>query len=216
MTACSPARGQFITLEGGDGAGKSTSIPFIEAWLAARGVKVAVTREPGGTALGEALRGLLLGERQLAIDPDPELLLIFAARAQHLAEVVRPNLARGVWVLCDRFTDATYAYQGGGRGLDAERIEIIEQWVQGGLRPDLTLLFDVPVDESNRRIGNTSRDRFERADTDFKESVRQAYLSRQRREPARIRLIHAGCPLAAVQADIAVELDAFVTAHATH
>jgi dTMP kinase len=194
------ARGLFITLEGGEGAGKSTCLKFIEAWLRQAGKNVVVTREPGGTEAGEHIRGILLHARDLAMTPETEMLLMFAARAEHLARVIRPALERGQTVLCDRFTDATYAYQGGGRGLPEERIAKIEQWVQGNLRPDLTLLLDLPVETGLQRANSRSEpDRFESEKHDFFERVRAAYLARAAREPNRIRLVDASAPIEAVQ-----------------
>ncbi len=205
--------GRFITLEGGEGVGKSTNLAFIEQWLEAQGLQVVTTREPGGTALGEAIRGLLLDHRQQAMCDDTELLLMFAARAQHLAEVIRPALAQGRWVLCDRFTDATYAYQGGGRGIDVARIADLEQWVQGELRPDLTLLLDLPVDTGLARAGQRSEpDRFEREQVDFFDRVRQRYLAIAAAEPARVAVIDAARPLEAVQDQLAATLARVCTA----
>lgn len=199
--------GRFITLEGGEGVGKSTNLAFIEQWLEAQGVLVVRTREPGGTALGEAIRGLLLDHRQQAMNDDTELLLMFAARAQHLAEVIRPALAQGRWVLCDRFTDATYAYQGGGRGIETARIAALEQWVQGELRPDLTLLLDLPVDTGLARAGQRSEpDRFEREQADFFDRVRQRYLATAAAEPDRVAVIDAAQPLHMVQEQLATTL----------
>lgn len=198
-------RGRFITLEGGEGAGKSTSLEFVRELLAAAGHEVVVTREPGGTPLGERIRELLLHGGE--IDADSELLLVFAARAEHLARVIRPQLARGAWVLCDRFTDASYAYQGGGRGLPEARIRLLEDWVQQGLTPDRTLLLDVPVAEGLARAGARSApDRFEREQQAFFERVRASYLARAAREPGRFRVIDAGQPLPAVQAALRVAL----------
>lgn len=200
-------RGLFITLEGGEGAGKSTSLAFVQAELARRGREVVMTREPGGTPLGEKLRTLLLHGNDL-IATDAELLLMFAARAQHLESVIRPALARGACVLCDRFTDATYAYQGGGRGVATSRIRVLEEWVQQGLQPDLTLLLDIPVAQGLARAGQRSEpDRFEREQQAFLERVRTAYLEAAAREPQRIRVIHADREIAAVQAQIRAVLD---------
>jgi dTMP kinase len=182
-------RGKFITLEGIDGAGKSTHLQ----WLAERlrgdgGREVVVTREPGGTPLGEKLRALLLHE---PMDIGTETLLMFAARQQHLAQVIRPALGRGAWVLSDRFTDATFAYQGGGRGVPTAKLEALETWVQGDLQPDLTLFFDVPVVVGQGRLqaGPADLDRFEREAAEFHERVRAAYLERAARYPARIRVV---------------------------
>lgn len=192
-------RGYFITLEGGEGAGKSTSLAFIQAQLQYHGTEVIVTREPGGTALGEKLRDVLLHNKE-AMSTDAELLLMFAARAEHVAQVIRPALARGAWVLCDRFTDATYAYQGGGRGVPPDRIRVIEHWVQQGLKPDLTLLLDIPVAMGMARASARSApDRFEREQQEFLERVRQAYLEAAAREPERFAVIQAGLDIHAVQ-----------------
>lgn len=197
-------RGIFITLEGGEGAGKSTNLSFIEQWLGQAGKQVVVTREPGGTDLGERVRELLLHARDLDISPEAELLLVFAARADHLRNVIEPALAAGRIVVCDRFTDATYAYQGGGRGIGRERIALLENWVQDGLRPDLTLLFDVPVEIGLARANRRSApDRFEQERADFFERVRGAYLAAAAHEPKRIRVIDAARPLAAVEAKLA-------------
>lgn len=193
-------RGRFITVEGIEGAGKSSNLGFVREGLEARGVSVLTTREPGGTALAEAVRGILLGA-DYALGEDAELLLMFAARAQHLEERIRPALEAGQWVLCDRFTDATYAYQGGGRGVPASRIAALEEWVQGGLRPDLTILLDVPVAVGLERAGRRGEpDRFEREQTAFFERVRETYLRRAEEEPGRFRLVNAGAPLPEVQA----------------
>jgi len=196
-------QGYFITLEGGEGAGKSTSLAFISDWLQRHGQEVIVTREPGGTELGEAIRNLLLHGRD-GMHADTELLLMFAARAEHLSRVIRPALQRGAWVVCDRFTDATYAYQGGGRGIPHERIQLLEEWVQHGLRPDLTLLLDIPVAKGLARAGDRSRpDRFERERTDFFERVRQSYLDAASKEPERFRVIDASQDIAAVEEQLA-------------
>jgi dTMP kinase len=190
-----PKRGWFITLEGGEGAGKTSLMPALAAWLTARGYEVVTTREPGGTPAGERLREILLHAADLSLSAEAETLLMFAARAEHLAKVIRPALAAGKTVLCDRFTDATYAYQGGGRGLGEARIAVLEEWVQGDLRPDLTLLLDLPVaDGLARKQGAAAADRFEREERAFLERVRQTYLARARHEPQRIRLIDASRP----------------------
>ena len=183
-------RGKFVTLEGVDGAGKSTHLDWIARRLQAAGKKVQVTREPGGTPLGEELRKLLLAR---PMHLETEALLMFAARREHLDKLILPALAAGSWVVSDRFTDATFAYQGGGRGLDLGRIETLEQWVHQGLQPDLTLVFDLSVEEGKRwRVAATSQpDRFEREDLDFFARVRAVYLARAERYPQRIRLIDA-------------------------
>ena len=204
--------GRFITVEGGEGAGKSTCLAFIREHLESAGHKVVVTREPGGTALAERIRELLLGHHTDGMSEDCELLLVFAARADHLARVIRPALERGDWVLSDRFTDATYAYQGGGRGLDVGRIAELEQLVQGELRPDLTLLLDLPVDTGLARAAGRAEapDRFESEAAAFFERVRAAYRERAAREPQRIRVVDADRPLEAVTASLAEVLDAWV------
>jgi len=204
-------RSLFITLEGGEGAGKSTNLAFIRQWLQRAGHEVVVTREPGGTELGERVRDILLHSRELHITPETEMLLMFAARAEHLAKVIRPALTAGKTVLCDRFTDATYAYQGGGRGLAMERIAATENQVQGELRPDLTLLLDVPVEAGRERAGNRSDpDRFERENNEFFTRVRETYLTRARAEPQRMRIVNASLPLEQVQQQIATVLEEFV------
>jgi len=185
-------KGMFITLEGGEGAGKSTSLDYINNKFTRAGIKTAVTREPGGTSLGEKIRELLLHSKDLSISDDTELLLIFAARAQHLHEVIEPALASGKVVICDRFTDATFAYQGGGRGINDERIQVLKQWVQLGREPDLTLLFDIPVAAGLERAGKRSNpDRFEQESLKFFQKVRGKYLAMAEQEPARVKLIHA-------------------------
>jgi dTMP kinase len=201
------SKGLFITLEGGEGAGKSTQMAFVQhllqQTLGAAGKTLHVTREPGGTELGEQIRNLLLDHRQTAMDSDTELLLMFAARAQHLAQLIRPALSAGEWVLCDRFTDATYAYQGGGRGIDMTRIAALEDWVQGRLRPDLTLLLDLPVDVGMARAGQRGElDRFEREQQAFFEQVRQTYRDRAVAEPERFRIIDASQDIVHVQQQI--------------
>jgi dTMP kinase len=195
--------GLFITLEGPEGAGKSTNREYLAERLREQGVDVLLTREPGGTPLAERIRELLLDPSGEPMAADTELLLVFAARAQHLQQVIRPALAKGCVVLCDRFTDATYAYQGGGRGLSIERIAQLEQFVQGELRPDLTLIFDLPVEVGLARAAARGRlDRFEQEGRGFFEAVRQAYLQRAAQAPQRYRVLDAGQTLAQVQADI--------------
>ncbi len=190
-------RGKFVTLEGIDGAGKSTHIGWLQERLKAHGVEVVLTREPGGTPLGEALRELVIGRE---MDPETETLLIFAARREHLARVIEPALARGTWVVCDRFTDATFAYQGGGRGVPVARIAALEAWVQRGLQPDLTLLFDVPEAVAQGRMSaSRNLDRFERERAEFHAAVRRAYLARAAAEPRRIRIIDASQTIDAVR-----------------
>ncbi|MBD1588883.1 dTMP kinase [Pseudomonas typographi] len=195
--------GLFITLEGPEGAGKTTNREYLAARLREAGLAVVLTREPGGTALAERIRELLLATASEPMSIDTELLLMFAARAQHLQQVIRPALSRGDVVLCDRFTDATYAYQGGGRGIAPARIATLEQFVQGELRPDLTLLFDLPVETGLARAAARGQlDRFEREGRAFFEAVRQAYLDRAAASPVRYRIIDAGRPLPQVQADL--------------
>lgn len=181
---------RFITFEGMDGAGKSTQIARTADWLRARGHAVLLTREPGGTPLGESLRALLLHQ---AMHPDTEALLMFAARREHLAQVIEPALTRGEWVLCDRFTDASFAYQGGGRGLDKVRLEALEAWVQRGLQPGLTLLFDLPCEVAAQRLAASGGDpdRFEREQSDFFNRVRAAYLARAKADPRRMQVLDA-------------------------
>ena len=183
-------KGKFITFEGIDGAGKSSHVEWLAEALRLSGRVVHVTREPGGTELGEKLRELLLNE---LMHLETETLLMFAARREHLARLIEPALARGEWVVCDRFSDATYAYQGGGRGLDRAKFLALEQWVHADLQPDLTLLFDLPLDVARERIvlANRNLDRFEQERVDFHERVRQAYLERAHASPARFRIIDA-------------------------
>ncbi len=184
-------KGAFITVEGSDGAGKTTHMTFVHRWLLDQGVEVTVTREPGGTVLGERIRNLLLGGEDVTICDDSELLLMFAARMQHIEQVINPALGRGHCVLCDRFTDATYAYQGGGRGIPARRIGQLEEWVQKGLQPDLTILLDVSVGTGLKRTRKRggAPDRFERQSMDFKQSIRQVYLDRAAQCPGRMKII---------------------------
>jgi len=197
-------KGKFITVEGIEGVGKTTNIDFIHHQLLAAGHDVVLTREPGGTPLGEAIRGLLLDPEYTGMDSTCELQLMFAARAEHLAKVVWPALQQGRWVLCDRFTDATYAYQGGGRGIDAGRIAQLEQWVQGDFRPDLTLLLDVPVEVGLARAGTRGElDRFEQEQVAFFERVRQCYLAMASEHPGRYRVVDASRSLQQVQAQLA-------------
>ena len=193
-------RGKFITLEGMDGAGKSTHIPDIIKLLENKGVEVVSTREPGGTALGEQLRALLLNE---PMHPETETLLMFAARREHIAEIIEPALARGAWVLSDRFTDATYAYQSGGRGVLANKVIELEVWVQGGLQPDLTLLFDVPVEVSVARLASArTPDKFERESAEFFTKIRNAYLDRANKNPNRFSIINSNQALDDVKAEV--------------
>ena len=184
--------GKFITLEGIEGAGKSSCMSVVEALLRQAGHEVLVTREPGGTPLGEDLRALLLGHKHAGMADDTELLLMFAARAEHLRNRIEPAIRSGQWVLCDRFTDATYAYQGGGRGLDTDRVKQLEDWVQRGMKPDLTLLLDLPVATGLERAGKRSTpDRIESEASGFFQRVRDAYLAIAANEPERVKLIDA-------------------------
>lgn len=187
------ARGKFITFEGIDGAGKSTHVEGVAAYLRAQGKTVISTREPGGTPLGERLRELLLHDR---MHLETEALLMFAARREHIAQLIWPALERGDWVISDRFTDASFAYQGGGRKLSFDKLRTLEQWVQGSLQPDLTLLFDVPLDVARKRLDkNRTLDKFEQEKQDFFADVRNAYLQRATEFPARIRIIDSTQPL---------------------
>jgi len=193
-------RGKFITLEGMDGAGKSTHIPDIIKLLELKGVEVISTREPGGTLLGEQLRTLLLNE---AMHPETETLLMFAARREHISQIIEPALARGAWVLSDRFTDATYAYQSGGRGVLANKVIELEAWVQGDLQPDLTLLFDVPEEVSVARLASArAPDKFERESAEFFTKIRNAYLDRANKNPNRFCMINSNQALDDVKVEV--------------
>ncbi len=191
-------KGKFITFEGIDGAGKSSHVEWLAEWLRGQGKTVLVTREPGGTELGEKLRTLLLND---PMHLETETLLMFAARREHLAKLIEPALARGEWVVCDRFSDATYAYQGGGRGLDRSKFLILEHWVHAHVQPDLTLLFDLPLDVARERIALASRvlDRFEQERAEFHERVRLAYLERAHANPSRIRVVDANNSLDSIR-----------------
>jgi dTMP kinase len=204
-------RGKFITLEGGEGVGKTTNLTFIKDYLQQQNRAVTVTREPGGTALAEKIRHLVLDIDGESISDTTELLLMFAARAQHIQHVIEPALARGDWVLCDRFTDATYAYQGGGRKVSIATIALLEQLVQGDLRPDLTLLLDAPIEIGMERAQKRAAfDRFEAEKISFFTGVRDMYLSRAAEQPNRIKVIQANQPLADVQKDILAVMQAFM------
>lgn len=189
---------RFITLEGIDGAGKSTHLIWIEQFFAARALKVVITREPGGTPLGEKLRDILLAQ---TMDGETEALLMFAARRDHLQRVVLPALSRGAWVISDRFSDASYAYQGGGKGVPAARLKALEAWVHPDLQPGLTLLFDCPVELARSRLGAT-RDRFEQEDERFFQRVRETYLDRAREFPERFHVINSSESMSRVQAKL--------------
>ena len=203
MTALIKPRnpGAFITVEGVDGAGKTTQLGYIENWLTQHGVEVVRTREPGGTSLGEQLRAIVLEGKDLKIDDRAELLMMFAARQQHLSELILPALQGGKWVLCDRFTDATYAYQGAGRGIDLAEIEDLEKWVQRGFVPDLTLVLDVETEigVSRSDARGMTPDRFEQQNLSFKQAVRQQYLERAARFPERMKVIDASTSISEVQ-----------------
>lgn len=193
----------FITLEGSEGVGKTSNMEYIKSRLQEKAIKFIETREPGGTPMGEALRAMLLGEDFKGMSDDTELMLMFAARAEHVAKVIRPALEKGQWVLCDRFTDATYAYQGGGRQLDVKRIQGLENWVLGDLRPDLTLLLDAPIEVGRERAGKRSTpDRFEQERDAFFNRVRETYLARAKAEPERMKLVDASLDLVSVQKQI--------------
>lgn len=197
------SKGRFITLEGIEGVGKTTNREYIRDLLVATGKHCVETREPGGTPLGEALREMLLEHKHDGMSADAELLLMFAARAEHLNKVILPALKAGSHVLCDRFTEATYAYQGGGRGLDAAKIAELENWVQGDLRPDLTIILDAPVDIGRTRAGKRSApDRIEKEQDGFFEKVRHAYLDLASRYPERIAVVDASVALDKVQQQI--------------
>ncbi len=211
MTTRSPQPGRLITVEGIEGGGKTTNIPYIRELLEAAGGEVVLTREPGGTTLGEEIRGLLLDHRHDGMSADAELLLMFAARAEHLERVIRPALAAGRFVLCDRFTDATFAYQGGGRGIPLDRVEVLARWVHADVTPALTLLFDMPVEIGlTRAHRRAAADRFEREELAFFERVRATYLDLARREPGRYRVINAAQSLADVQRQIAEVLTSWL------
>jgi dTMP kinase len=195
-------RGRFITLEGLEGCGKSTQMPLLKAWLEERGLPVTATREPGGTPLAERIRELVLGATAETVPVECELLLMFAARATHLTNLIRPELQKGTWVLCDRFTDASFAYQGAGRGIAEEHIRALQLLVHGDLQPDLTLLIDVPVavglERARVRRGAANHDRFEVEQSAFFERVRANFLARARAEPKRIKVIDGTQPIEAV------------------
>ncbi len=199
--------GKFITVEGIEGVGKSTNLAFMADVLRAAGKEVVVTREPGGTPLAEKIRALLVDPEHPPCTPDTELLLMFASRAEHLAGKIRPALERGAWVLCDRFTDATFAYQGAGRGIDAAHIRALETWLQQGLRPDLTILLDADVAIGLERAGKRGvLDRFEREEMQFFARVRAGYLGIARHEPDRVKVVDAGHALKRVQENIQAHL----------
>ena len=203
-------RGKFITIEGTEGVGKTTNIQFIQNWLESKELAYLCTREPGGTPLAEQIRELLLAPREELVCDTAELLLMFAGRAQHLNQVIEPALTEGAWVLCDRFTDATYAYQGAGRGMGTSLIAELELIVQGSLRPDLTLILDIPVELGLKRASERSDpDRFEQEKTEFFDLVRNGYLDIARKHPDRCVVIDASQPLELVQRELTIALEAF-------
>jgi len=203
-------RGKFITFEGIDGAGKSTHIAFVSAYIAQRGIELVSSREPGGTPLGEKLRDLVLHE---TMHLETEALLMFASRREHLAQVIEPALQRGAWALSDRFTDASFAYQGGGRGLSLAKLEALEQWVHPHLQPDVTFLFDVPLDVARARLDATrDLDKFEQEKADFFAAARNEYLRRAAQFPQRFRIIDSTRSIAEIQAELAGLLDTVLAA----
>jgi dTMP kinase len=205
MTDSSTAKGKFISFEGIDGAGKSTHIAFVAEWLAAHGKQVVSSREPGGTAVGEQLRELLLHEK---MHLETEALLMFASRREHIAQVIEPALARGDWVISDRFTDASFAYQGGGRGLDRAKMEALEHWVHPHLQPDLTLLFDLPLAVARARLDATrTLDKFEQEQADFFSACRNEYLRRAAQFPQRIVVIDSTQPIATIREQLSAILE---------
>ena len=204
-------KGLFITLEGIEGAGKSTAVDFIEEFLMKEGHDVIKTREPGGTVIGEQIREILLNNENHTLTYDTELLLVFSARAQHIQEVILPALSSGKIILCDRFTDASYAYQGGGRDIDASRINLLEKWVQGDLKPNLTLLFDLDAGVGMQRTKKRSdADRFEREEINFFKKIRNTYLERAKKEPQRFRIINSALSLERVKKQIITILKDFL------
>jgi dTMP kinase len=203
--------GKFITLEGGEGCGKSTNIKFIEQLLKEAGIPVVLTREPGGTVLSENIRQLLLGRDQEKISKQTELLMMFAARAQHIKHIIQPALEQGTWVLCDRFTDSSYAYQGGGRGIDSATIAWLENFSQNNIRPDLTLLLDVLVDVGMARAKNRGKlDRFEVEKMQFFNKVRTCFLEIAKQQPKRVKIVDAAQELSLVQEDITQLIQKFI------
>ena len=197
--------GKFITLEGVDGAGKTTHIEFIKNYLSDLNINYVMTREPGGTALGEKLRDILLHDE---MNPQTETMLMFAARNEHIDKVIRPNLMKGAVVISDRFTDATYAYQAGGKGVKDEKIDILKKWVQEGLRPDLTFLFDLPVEVSIERLNKTRKlDKFEREDKSFHKKIREKYLTLVEASPERFCVLNSEASIEKIQNQIKLKLD---------
>ncbi len=201
--------GKFISIEGIEGAGKSTQMAFIQRYLTEKGKRLVVTREPGGTELGEQIRALLLTPTTKAMAVDTELLLMFAARAEHVEQVINPALERGDWVLSDRFVDATFAYQGGGRGIDLKRISALADWTLQGLQTDITFLFDLPVEMGQQRVlsRNQGVDRFEQEKVEFFQKIRQRYLERALQEPSRIKVIDASKSIIDIELQLTALLD---------
>ena len=201
--------GKFISIEGIEGAGKSTQLSFIQRYLTEQGKQLVVTREPGGTELGEQIRTLLLTPTNSGMAVDTELLLMFAARAEHVEHVIKPALERGDWVLSDRFVDATFAYQGGGRGIDLQRIATLSDWALKGLQTDVTFLFDLPVEVGQQRVlsRNQGVDRFEQEKVDFFQRIRESYLQRAQQEPDRIKVIDASKSIVEIEVQLTTLLD---------
>lgn len=201
--------GKFISIEGIEGAGKSTQMAFIQRYLSEKGKRLVVTREPGGTELGEQIRTLLLTPTTKSMAVDTELLLMFAARAEHVEQVINPALERGDWVLSDRFVDATFAYQGGGRGIDLKRISTLADWTLQGLQTDITFLFDLPVEVGQQRVlsRNQGVDRFEQEKVEFFQKIRQRYLERALQEPSRIKVIDASKSIVDIEVQLTAQLD---------
>jgi dTMP kinase len=207
--------GRFITFEGIDGAGKSSHVAFVAEYLRSHGIAVVTTREPGGTPLGETIRSIVLNE---AMHPDTEALLVFASRREHMAAVIEPALLANSWVVCDRFTDSTYAYQCGGRGLDAARVAPLEAFVHGHRQPDLTLLFDAPVAVARERLdrGTVNQDKFEREQGEFFTRVRNAYLARAKQFPERIKVIDSSQSITDIRATIVSTFHQWLTPESVH
>jgi dTMP kinase len=205
--------GKFISIEGIEGAGKSTQLAFIQRYLSEQGKQLVVTREPGGTELSEQIRTLLLTPTITGMASDTELLLMFAARAEHVEQVIKPALERSDWVLSDRFVDATFAYQGGGRGIDLQRISTLSDWTLKGLQTDVTFLFDLPVEMGQQRVlsRNEGIDRFEQEKVDFFQRIRECYLQRAQQEPNRIKVIDASKSIVEIELQLTVLLDKLLT-----
>jgi dTMP kinase len=206
--------GKFISIEGIEGAGKSTQLTFIENYLKQQGINVIVTREPGGTGLGEQIRELLLSPRDGGMAVDTELLLMFAARAEHVEQVIKPAIQRGDWVISDRFVDATFAYQGGGRGISTERIKQISDWTLRDLQTDVTFLFDLPVELGQQRVISRKGDidRFEQEKANFFQKIRDCYLQRSQQEPNRIKVIDASKSINDIEMQLSTILDQLISA----